>query len=89
MAEQLNVYHDLSQLVMEKATSELKTILLADARFTLAINIGKYEINDPLYLDNLLRVLQHKGIRPQQIKIEITERSGEYYKKSPPFLYRR
>ncbi len=82
MAEQLNVYHDLSQLVMEKATSELKTILLADARFTLAINIGKYEINDPLYLDNLLRVLQHKGIRPQQIKIEITERSGEYYKKN-------
>lgn len=85
MAEQLNVYHDLSQLVMEKATSELKTILLADARFTLAINIGKYEINDPLYLDNLLRVLQHKGIRPQQIKIEITERSGEYYKKIAAF----
>jgi hypothetical protein len=34
---------------MEKATSELKTILLADAQFTLAINIGKYEINDPLF----------------------------------------
>jgi hypothetical protein len=34
---------------MEKATSELKTILHADAQFTLAINIGKYEINDPLF----------------------------------------
>jgi EAL domain-containing protein (putative c-di-GMP-specific phosphodiesterase class I) len=49
MAEQLNVYPDISKLVMEKATSELKTILLADAQFTLAINIGKYEINDPLF----------------------------------------
>ncbi|WP_224225359.1 EAL domain-containing protein [Raoultella planticola] len=85
MAEQLNLYPDISKLVMEKATSELKPLLLADAQFTLAINIGKYEINDPLFLDNLLRVLQHNAIRPQQIKIEITERSGEYYKKIAAF----
>uniref|UniRef100_UPI0031DCD441 EAL domain-containing protein n=1 Tax=Klebsiella sp. TaxID=576 RepID=UPI0031DCD441 len=85
MAEQLNVYPDISKLVMEKATSELKTILHADAQFTLAINIGKYEINDPLFLDNLLHILQRNGIRPQQIKIEITERSGEYYKKIADF----
>ncbi|WP_434639834.1 EAL domain-containing protein [Klebsiella sp. I138] len=85
MAEQLNVYHDISKLVIEKATSELQTILVADAQFTLAINIGKCEINDPHFLDNLLRTLQHNGIRPQQIKIEITERSGEYYKKIAAF----
>ncbi len=85
MAEQLNVYSDISKLVMEKAISELKTILLADAQFTLAMNIGKCEINDPLFLDNLMQVLQHNGIRPRQIKIEITERSGEYYKKIAAF----
>lgn len=85
MAEQLNVYPDISKLVMEKATSELKTILHADAQFTLAMNIGKFEINDPLFLDNLLHILQRNGIRPQQIKIEITERSGEYYKKIADF----
>lgn len=49
MAEQLNLYPDISKLVMEKATRELKPLLLADAQFTLAINIGKYEINDPLF----------------------------------------
>ncbi|WP_174507900.1 EAL domain-containing protein [Klebsiella oxytoca] len=85
MAEQINVSNDIATLVIEKATRELKTILQADAGFTLAINIGKGEINNPNFLDNLLRVLKRHDIRPQQIKIEITERSGEYYKKISAF----
>lgn len=32
-----------------------------------------------------MRVLKRHDIRPQQIKIEITERSGEYYKKIAAF----
>ena len=85
MAEQLNVSDDISALVIDKATRELKTILQTDPGFTLGINIGKGEINNPLFLDNLMRVLKRHDIRPQQIKIEITERSGEYYKKIAAF----
>ncbi|TLV21586.1 EAL domain-containing protein [Klebsiella indica] len=85
MAEQMNVYNEISKLVIETSIKELKTILQANKNFTLAINIGKYEITDPHFLDNLLLLLQNNNVRPQQIKIEITERSNEYYKNITAF----
>lgn len=85
MAEQMNVYNEISKLVIETSIKELKTILQANKNFTLALNIGKYEIKDPHFLDNLLLLLQNNNIRPQQIKIEITERSNEYYKNIAAF----
>ncbi|WP_142502245.1 EAL domain-containing protein [Klebsiella sp. 2680] len=85
MAEKLNVYNEISTLVVKKSIRELKPILNADKNFTLAMNIGKYEINDPRFLARLVLILRDNHIRPQQIKIEITERSDEYYKKIAAF----
>nr|WP_159866362.1 EAL domain-containing protein [Raoultella sp. 18111] len=89
MAEQLNVSDDISALVIEKATRELKTILQADADFTLAINIGKSEISNPRFLDNLMRVLKRHDIRRSRLKLKLPKEAASTIKRSRPFHYKR
>ncbi|MAE01983.1 MULTISPECIES: EAL domain-containing protein [Pseudoalteromonas] len=74
IAEQLSLYPTLAYNSVKKALNELSPVLRADSDFSVAININAYEIQTKEYLDYLYDLCTENKIKPQQIKIEITER---------------
>ncbi|MEQ5873199.1 EAL domain-containing protein [Pseudoalteromonas sp. NFXS39] len=76
IAEQLGLYSTLAYDLVKRAFAELSAILHRDPEFTVAINVNAYEIKTSEYLDNLYELCMGYKIKPQQVKIEITERIG-------------
>lgn len=79
ISEKIGIYSNVSAFVCETAIDEMSDILSKNKELFLSINIGKTEINDPLFLDSLLTKAKTYDILPEQIKIEITERSNDSY----------
>ena len=74
MAEELSLYAQLSEFIVDTALSEMEALLRSDFSFFLALNVSSYEILHLDYLDALIDKVTSKGINPSQIKLEITER---------------
>jgi sensor c-di-GMP phosphodiesterase-like protein len=74
-AESQGLIHDLTETMIRTASIELGDILLDRPELRLAINISAFELED----NRLERVLREnfiaRGIAPDQIVIELTERS--------------
>ena len=88
IAEQLSLYSKLAYDSVKRAFIELSPILHRDPEFTVAINVNAYEIKTPEYLDRLNKLCDRYQIKPQQVKIEITERIGLPLKELSDFATR-
>lgn len=85
ISEKIGIYNNISAFVCNQAIDDMAVILKEHKGFFLSINIGKTEINDPLFLDNLVAKANVYQIPLEQIKIEITERSNDSYKNIADF----
>jgi sensor c-di-GMP phosphodiesterase-like protein len=75
LAEQYGLVGELTELVVDRAITEMSSLLRTHPGFSLSINIAASDlIGDALYvqLDRRLRV---SGVSPAQVAIELTERS--------------
>lgn len=74
-AETQGLIHALTEQLIRTATLELGEILRARPELRLAINISAFELEDRRLEDVLRETFIACGIAPQQIVIELTERS--------------
>ena len=73
IAEKLSLYPQLAHFTATRTICDIAPILREDPQFSVAINIGSYEILEHGFLMFLEKVAQNERVIPSQIKIEITE----------------
>lgn len=74
IAEKLGLYPQLAYFTAQRAIVEMASVLNQFAYFSVGINIGTFEIQDPKFLPFIKRLVDEQGLLPEQLKIEITER---------------
>ena len=73
IAEKLSLYPELAYYTAKRSITDLAPTLRQIPSFDLGINIGSFEIREPEFLTFLDKLVGLERIRPNQIKIEITE----------------
>ncbi|MGU9867965.1 EAL domain-containing protein [Kluyvera ascorbata] len=79
LAESIGAYSTLSRIIVDKVIQDLSTHLINDEKLVVSINIADEDIKDDNYLPYLFNQCQAKGIKPKQVKLEITERCKSSY----------
>ncbi len=74
VAEQKGFIHELTRLMIHKATAEIAELLHRD-NFQATINITAMDLRDPEFFTGLDECLKTAGIRPAALGLELTERS--------------
>jgi sensor c-di-GMP phosphodiesterase-like protein len=75
VAEERGIIQPLTDLVLQKVLGELAELLRARPAFYVSINVGGADLQSDRFLRVLTSSLQGTGIRPEQVRIEATERS--------------
>ena len=75
LAEHCGLIGEVSQLMIRTIGQELSPWLRRHPDCVIAINVAPTELDDDSLLDKLERELIGRGVEPQQILIEITERT--------------
>jgi sensor c-di-GMP phosphodiesterase-like protein len=75
LAEDCGLIEGISKLMIEQIGSELGEWLSKRPNQRVAINIAASELAAPELIENLDRHLLSKGVRPNQIILEVTERT--------------
>lgn len=74
VAEQKGFIHELTQLMIQRATAEIAELLRRE-NFRLTINITARDLRDPEFFSGLGDCLKRTGISPGALGFELTERS--------------
>jgi sensor c-di-GMP phosphodiesterase-like protein len=75
IAEDKGFIGELTAMVVRRATGEIGDLLRQNPGFTLSINIAAADLEDDSLLPQLERHVRQAGIKPEQIALELTERS--------------
>lgn len=73
LAEQIGQIVTITELALEKATSELKEWLVNDRNRYLSINLSALHIGQPNLVKSFIDILNSTSVSPGQIRLEITE----------------
>lgn len=73
IAEKRGLYPQLAHFTAKRSISDMAPILRDNPLFSVGINVGSYEVLDHGFLLFLEKVAKKQRVRPEQIKIEITE----------------
>lgn len=85
VATKLKIYNKISRFIVSRALDDLHDILKGDEKLTVSLNISTDDINNPDYLERIEAQVLARGLKPEQIKLEITERISEYHQKIADF----
>ncbi|QCP54706.1 EAL domain-containing protein [Trinickia violacea] len=75
VAEERDLIQPLTDLVLQKMLAELTPLLRSRPAFYVSINVGVADLQSDRFLRVLTSSLKDTGIRPDQVRIEATERS--------------
>jgi sensor c-di-GMP phosphodiesterase-like protein len=75
LAERCGFIHELTALVIRRATLELGDLLRDHHEFTLSVNIAASDLGDERLFDLLQTSVSQAGIAPARLALELTERS--------------
>lgn len=75
LAERCGLIGDISELMMQHIGNELSDWLRQNPEKVIAINIAPTELADPNLLIKIDCELLDRGVRPEQVMLEITERT--------------
>jgi diguanylate cyclase (GGDEF)-like protein/PAS domain S-box-containing protein len=76
MAEQLGMISEIGQIVLATAARQLgvwQRVLRRDNDFFVSVNISPSHFLEKNFLEQIQTVLQREGLRPNSLKIEVTE----------------
>jgi EAL domain-containing protein (putative c-di-GMP-specific phosphodiesterase class I) len=76
LAEETGLIGVIGQTVLRKACAQLRRWqqdIPAEAPFTMAVNLSIRQLEQPSFVDDLAVVLDHAGIAPASLTMEITE----------------
>jgi len=75
LSEQIGLVVPIGYWVIARACQQLLA-WAADpqtATWTLSVNVSARQFNEPLFVDQVLRLLEHSGANPQRLTLELTE----------------
>ncbi|TPW28864.1 EAL domain-containing protein [Martelella alba] len=75
LAETLGLSYQITQSVTKKALTEMKPYLQADRRLYVSINVTADDFLQPDFLDFMQKQAARHSVLPEQIALELTERS--------------
>ncbi|WP_197465346.1 EAL domain-containing protein [Marinomonas sp. TW1] len=75
-AEQNKLITPLTQQLVKKNLDDMRRYLQADSEFTLSINLSIQDLSNQSFLHFIEKQIKQRGIHPQQIIFEVTERSA-------------
>jgi diguanylate cyclase (GGDEF)-like protein len=76
LAEQAGLIGDITAVVMGEALRQMgiwQRVLTRERPVYMAINLSADELNDLAFIDHLRALIVREGVRPNTVKIEITE----------------
>ena len=76
LAEQAGLLPDITRVVMGEAMRQMgiwQRVLTRERPIYVAINLSADELNDLSFVDHLRALVAREGVRPNTVKIEITE----------------
>jgi diguanylate cyclase (GGDEF)-like protein/PAS domain S-box-containing protein len=75
MAEETGLILPLGHWVLETACAQLQTWSMQPetTQLTLAVNVSARQFHHPTFVEQVLAVLDHTGIRAEKLKLELTE----------------
>lgn len=81
LAEETSLIMPIGLYILEASCRDLSAIQSAcnqehcpQARLFVSVNVSVKQIQEPSFIDQLLTIVQHYGLQPEQIKLEVTER---------------
>ncbi|MDQ0298751.1 diguanylate cyclase (GGDEF)-like protein/PAS domain S-box-containing protein [Salibacterium salarium] len=75
MAENNGFIHTLGRWVLQQVCKEIGPVLYRNPTWTVAVNISTQQLEGEYFIDELWEVVQSNGVSPQQLELEITERT--------------
>jgi len=75
-AEQNKLITSLTQQLVVKNLDDMHRYLQADSEFTLSINLSIQDLSNQSFLHFIEKQIKNRGINPEQIIFEVTERSA-------------
>lgn len=76
MAEKVGLIHQLGLDLLKQACQQLKNwqeLFPAEQPLTINVNLSTVQLSDPYFSQQVENVLNHTGIAPQTLKLEVTE----------------
>lgn len=73
IAEEIGVIGDIDRLVIERAISEIGSLLNAGADLGLAVNVTATEISDPGFAKDIVQSLRRHHFPPERFELEMSE----------------
>ena len=73
IAEQINVIKPLTQRVLELSLAQLARWRSMNIDVSMAVNISAQVLVDPGFVERVLSALDHAGVPPTRLKLEVTE----------------
>ncbi len=88
LAEQHGLVHLVTRNVVHRVIEDSEQLLRQNPDFYICINISAADLSSPDFADYLHRSISTAGIRPSQIRLEITERSAADPAEATPHVSR-
>lgn len=73
MAENLGLMSEVGQQVMKQALRDFSQFLQYDPTLCMSVNVSNRQLFSPNFMTDLIGLLEMHGIKPDQLKLEITE----------------
>jgi diguanylate cyclase (GGDEF)-like protein len=79
LAEQSGSIGTIGQFVLEQATADLAKIVRArpERQLVVSVNVSPRQLSDEAFVTRTLRLLADRGLRPDQLALEVTEQAFE------------
>lgn len=75
IAEEGGFISNLTDVVVQRVVSDIRTILAEHPAFRVSVNISAHDLADATFPDRLQGLLAANGVTPRNIGLELTERS--------------
>lgn len=73
IAEEIGLIMEIDRFVLRRALAEIGGLIRAGSNLVLAVNVAATEIEDPLFIRDMITAVREADFPPPKLEIEITE----------------
>lgn len=73
IAEEIGLIMEIDRFVLRRALAEIGDLIRAGSNLVLAVNVAATEIEDPLFVKDIITAVREADFPPPHLEIEVTE----------------
>lgn len=73
IAEEIGLIMEIDRFVLRRALAEIGGLIRAGSNLVLAVNVAATEIEDPLFIKDIVTTVREADFPPRHLEIEVTE----------------